>query len=560
MKKTNRILIILIPLTIILNSIDAQVLVRCNQGNFRCMPFDESALDSINITDCDCDDPRNIYFPKKLCYRKITLCTDSLIYPTHDAFDYAHYVLDPLSLINILGPKMQRIVSVMDTSGTINPNLSADGGSNSRYALVVEIDSITGCASFDAWVPMGEAHTFQVFTERTFSEDHYVVEIPSSQPCGVTKTTCYSLKSADTPIALDQSQINSVITSPIEGRISDINIKNIDITTANPYSIDNIALYTPLNYFKRLTKTFSSGSPFSCLEAGVNIGFDDAGPEVHPCPKIDAVSSYSPIDPILDPRSKITSNGDWRLRVQESRIGFEPGDMLNSWELEVCIVEDICGPYLTSADTPLNIGTNPVTIMSTINIAEEGKVTDLKISNLDISHSDISDLKVSLQSPTGTLVVLFDGFCSGTEDMYMAFDSDAILSSPNCGNIMLSKSKPSETFSSFNGEQVQGDWTIIVEDLENGDGGQLESWTLNICTDCKGAYSGANGNILKGSVPTSYSFNARNSIESQQQIISDSLNQTTTADYKSGNSILLKEAFQVNNGQVFNALLENCNN
>ncbi|MFT4568725.1 MAG: hypothetical protein ACI9FN_003694 [Saprospiraceae bacterium] len=49
-------------------------------------------------------------------------------------------------------------------------------------------------------------------------------------------------------------------------------------------------------------------------------------------------------------------------------------------------------------------------------------------------------------------------------------------------------------------------------------------------------------------------------MESQQSIIPDSMNQSVTIDYKAGNSILLKEEFQVRQGQVFNAFLENCNN
>ena len=60
------------------------------------------------------------------------------------------------------GPNLQQLVSYMQPTGEINPNLSAD---DQFFALLLEINPSTGNASFDARVPISEEHTIQVYTD-----------------------------------------------------------------------------------------------------------------------------------------------------------------------------------------------------------------------------------------------------------------------------------------------------------------------------------------------------------------------------------------------------------
>ncbi len=84
--------------------------------------------------------------------------------------------------------------------------------------------------------------------------------------------------------------------------------------------------------------------------------------------------------------------------------------------------------------------------------------------DMDISHSFISDLTIELTSPQGTTVRLHNR--TGNDSTNIKGNYPSTLTS-------------AESLSAFNGENLNGVWTLKVKDLVRQDAGTLNSWVLN---------------------------------------------------------------------------------
>ena len=136
---------------------------------------------------------------------------------------------------------------------------------------------------------------------------------------------------------------------------------------------------------------------------------------------------------------------------------------------------------LASGDIPVNIPTSGTpTVISTINISDQGAISNLKINNIDISHTYISDLEIKLISPSGTEITLIDRICGSNDNLFLSFDDtgiDGINCPPTDGLMYL----PEDLFSAFANEEVQGLWTLEVQDNYNHDGGSINAWEIEYC-------------------------------------------------------------------------------
>lgn len=141
----------------------------------------------------------------------------------------------------------------------------------------------------------------------------------------------------------------------------------------------------------------------------------------------------------------------------------------------------ICETY-SSTDLPLSIASESIdTVRSVVNIPFTGKVESLSITNLKGIHSYISDLSFILESPNGTLITLISNIC-GDEDNFDFSISDSANSSdlpcpPTDGGFY----QPEAALNTLNGEDAAGDWTLMIIDRFAADGGELQSWVLDIC-------------------------------------------------------------------------------
>lgn len=144
-----------------------------------------------------------------------------------------------------------------------------------------------------------------------------------------------------------------------------------------------------------------------------------------------------------------------------------------------------CGP-VQSTNVPVTIPTTVSTVTSTLTVSAGDSVTinDVNV-NLDITHSWVSDLTVKIKAPSGTEVTLFANKCNtnpSVSDVLATFDdSGSVLtcgSNPGISGVLI----PDQALSAFNGQSSQGIWTLTVTDNANQDGGQLNNWSLSLCS------------------------------------------------------------------------------
>ncbi len=137
---------------------------------------------------------------------------------------------------------------------------------------------------------------------------------------------------------------------------------------------------------------------------------------------------------------------------------------------------------INATNIPLTIDANSVnTVNSILNIPAGGTISDVNL-NMNLSHTFLGDLIVTLISPAGTQVQLLNK--RGGENAITTFDDlGSTLFTLGTDPSILGTIKPFQSLSVLNGQSSTGTWTLRIADTVNGgDGGILNSWSLNICT------------------------------------------------------------------------------
>ncbi len=139
----------------------------------------------------------------------------------------------------------------------------------------------------------------------------------------------------------------------------------------------------------------------------------------------------------------------------------------------------------TSTDTPLPFG-GPGDVVASSNVAVTGIATvgDVNVA-VDITFPmSTGGLGVSLQSPAGTSVVLFQDACDGFADIQVEFDDEAAqLIGDVCPATGGGPFRPFEPLSAFDGESGNGTWTLSVGNFSSvtfGIDGTLNGWSNNV--------------------------------------------------------------------------------
>ena len=140
-----------------------------------------------------------------------------------------------------------------------------------------------------------------------------------------------------------------------------------------------------------------------------------------------------------------------------------------------------CSTFV-SRSTPVTIpesGTPSVSAVLTIN--DDLPITDIDVS-VDITHTFVSDLTIRLISPEGTEVILFAQGCGDRENIVAVFDDDGQPATCRVNPPALSGDvEPLQSLSAFFGESTAGQWTLLVDDSANIDGGRINDFRISVC-------------------------------------------------------------------------------
>lgn len=143
---------------------------------------------------------------------------------------------------------------------------------------------------------------------------------------------------------------------------------------------------------------------------------------------------------------------------------------------------EVCEVF-TSTDVPVTIpATAPPNVNpSNLTINTVGTIADVNVVDLSGTHSWINDLIISVESPNNISVTLLDSVCFNEDDFDLNFDDQAAAGALPCPPVGGGDYQPQGSLASFYGENMEGNWTLTVEDTANVDGGELQSWGLEIC-------------------------------------------------------------------------------
>jgi subtilisin-like proprotein convertase family protein len=168
------------------------------------------------------------------------------------------------------------------------------------------------------------------------------------------------------------------------------------------------------------------------------------------------------------------------------RIKVEPVDniyyAINSETFAInYTIDTTCpSPYDSSQNLNLSI-TDGIETSHTINVPDNGIISEVKVT-LDVSHTYLDDLVITLTHPNGTTAsTLWNRNCSSENDINITFEdwaNNINCSLTNSGNTYA----PASLLDVFNGLDAAGDWMLTINDLIPADNGQLNSWSLDICT------------------------------------------------------------------------------
>jgi len=166
----------------------------------------------------------------------------------------------------------------------------------------------------------------------------------------------------------------------------------------------------------------------------------------------------------------------WRIRSVNG-CGNSDFSSSNSFTTANCSTHD-------ASQVPVAISASGTpTVTSTMNVPVNGTINHVSVLNLVGNHTWVSDLTVSLTSPEGTTVVLFNGICGNNDDFNLNFDDNATPGAIPCPPTTGLTYQPLGSLADFVGENAQGDWILTISDNANQDGGALEGWSLKICID-----------------------------------------------------------------------------
>ncbi len=162
-----------------------------------------------------------------------------------------------------------------------------------------------------------------------------------------------------------------------------------------------------------------------------------------------------------------------------------PADVVLDCPGSYTVANQFCNSFPASAGLPLAISplSSGVYLASlNINVPSNGKIMDLNVTNLKIEHTWVGDLQVELISPLGTPILIGNfNACGNVDDINLSLDDEA-MNALNCGLLNLGQTfQPSNSLSAFDGQMVNGTWTLRITDNANFDGGALVSWGLEVC-------------------------------------------------------------------------------
>ena len=132
-----------------------------------------------------------------------------------------------------------------------------------------------------------------------------------------------------------------------------------------------------------------------------------------------------------------------------------------------------------SGDTPLAIP-DVSSASSTITVTTAGRVLDIN-ALLNITHTYDADLVLTLSHAGTTVILSSRNGGSGGQDYTDTLFDDSAYTAINAGYAYAPYTgtfSPEQALAAFNDQDILGDWTLTATDMEAGDTGVINNWSL----------------------------------------------------------------------------------
>ena len=379
--------------------------------------------------------------------------------------------------------------------------LRGNASAQSRYAeLQSQFDALKASMGGDDPTLMYEGASAQAMVVPK------AVRAAPSPPTGMTVTT--TTVTNNTPVAVPTGP--AVVTSTINVAGAGPYLWDVDVTTSlqHTFAADlDITIQSPAGTIVTLTTDNGAGNddvfngtvwddqanPAGQVPYTTNNGMVTDHAYVNltlasPLVPEEALGAFRGEDP----------NGTWTITISDDLAG--DGGSLNAWTLDLFTLP--VAPINTTAtfsnNTPVALPGGPGVVTSTIAVSGAGtSLTALDLTTA-LTHTFSADLDITLQSPAGTVVTLTTDNGAGNDNTYNGTNWDDDVhpdgQEPDTTNdgvttdhayVNLTTATPlvvEEALSAFMGEDPNGTWTITISDDLAGDGGSLDSWSLDITT------------------------------------------------------------------------------
>jgi subtilisin-like proprotein convertase family protein len=142
-----------------------------------------------------------------------------------------------------------------------------------------------------------------------------------------------------------------------------------------------------------------------------------------------------------------------------------------------------CTTYASTVVPVVISATGTPTVTSTITIPTGGTINDVNVIDLNGTHTRVRNLTFTLTSPAGTVVNLMSQPCTNAAANFnIDFDDAAASAVYPCPPTDGLAYQPLSVLSAFNGQNAAGVWTLTISDNATNNGGQLNGWSLQVCT------------------------------------------------------------------------------
>jgi len=354
--------------------------------------------------------------------------------------------------------------------------VSGGGGSLNNWSIEVcvanEGSFVLTAEEESSQVCQGESTTFSVTAEEVFAFENPIdlsaEDVPSGMTIEFDPATINTGQSSEVTVSV-QADFEAEVYSPLiigtaDGFTDELE-KTIEVNLILPEATE---LTSPVEGAEISTLGFfeweanSSPSTVYTVEISTDDQFSNIIESVGPLME----NTTPPVD--LPPSETLF----WRVNANNGCVSS------NSSVRSFTTLS--CANLLPTDDLPLAISSIAGVYSSELLNEEAGTIESITIPNIEGTHFSVNDLVISLESPSGTEVILFSDICDGDQDFDLGF-LEGGNSEIDCPSTTGELYAPEESFTAFSGEEAAGVWTLNVTDVQNGGGGQLNSWSLLVC-------------------------------------------------------------------------------